>query len=91
MKSTIYCPVGCNEPLFPHEGHEGEAVCLECERVFKITERKDQPLASDMTLRDYFAGQVLLGSFNEEGEIIDKVGFCEDTYRLADAMLESRK
>jgi hypothetical protein len=43
--------------------------------------------AISMTLRDYFAGQVLL-KFSGEGSTLEIAGYC---YELADAMLKERE
>jgi hypothetical protein len=43
--------------------------------------------AISMTLRDYFAGQVLL-KFSGEGSTMAIAGYC---YELADAMLKERE
>ena len=42
---------------------------------------------SGMTLRDYFAGQVIVGHVNDGSP--DKL--AEYAYQIADAMLEARK
>ena len=45
------------------------------------------PAREGMTLRDYFAGQVLL-KFSGEGSTMAIAGYC---YELADAMLKERE
>ncbi len=42
-----------------------------------------------MTLRDYFAGQVLISEVREKGKIVEHI--VEDCYMIADAMLVERK
>ena len=50
-----------------------------------------------MTLRDWFAGQALIGLINagiedvKRGRKSDATDIAEGAYRLADAMLEARK
>lgn len=44
-----------------------------------------------MTLRDYFAGQVLLSSFMGKRTIDTPDGYASTAYELADAMLRARK
>ena len=69
----------------PHD-YDPECVCDDCEET-----RGDTPtLASDMTLRDYFAGQALNGCFARTGSftIPDDTDNC---YKVADAMIEARK
>lgn len=44
---------------------------------------------SDMTLRDYFAGQALAGTGNVNYHTIKEM--AETCYKIADAMLEARK
>lgn len=43
-----------------------------------------------MSLRDWFAGQVLRGLLNNESNTKDAVMFAVDAYRFADAMLAAR-
>jgi len=47
-------------------------------------------MQSDMTLRDYFAGQALMGHLASFGES-DPKGIAQSAYEFADAMLEARK
>lgn len=49
---------------------------------------------SDMTLRDYFAGQALAGMMANEkrtGEHVTFGKWAKEAYYFADAMLEARK
>ena len=47
-------------------------------------------LASNMTLRDHFAGQAMAASLREE-EWMQMFGTANFAYEMADAMLEARK
>ena len=45
----------------------------------------------DMSLRDYFAGQVLAGELGHpETLVTDNKEFAEYCYKIADAMIEAR-
>ena len=45
---------------------------------------------SGMTLRDYFAGQALMGMCTNLREIIENSTYARIAYEIADAMLEAR-
>ena len=62
-----------------------------CPRCFTKEHNRlvNQPLASDMTLRDYFAGQALIGLVN--GGYDSWSDLSDDCLGIADAMIEARK
>lgn len=47
--------------------------------------------STGMTLRDWFAGQVLAGGLCKHGEPYDGRGAAQDAYIIADWMIEARK
>lgn len=56
------------------------------------TEKKaDNPHCADMTLRDWFAGHVVAGLYACPGTTGPNSMFCEEAYRIADAMLAARE
>lgn len=64
------------------------------EPMAEINETKEVVLRrSDMTLRDYFAGQALVGIVNVFGSLkgAETGTMAEAAYEYADAMLEARK
>ena len=48
--------------------------------------------ASGMTMRDYFAGQALVGMLSHPvNKAVNKADYAGEAYRYADAMLEERR
>jgi hypothetical protein len=63
-------------------------------RLIQINERNEQAggLASNMTLRDKFAGQAVANHMTQHnGSALTRELIAEGAYRIADAMLEARK
>ena len=63
-------------------------------RPYSKDDYGDYPVAckeqDGMTLRDYFAGQVLTGFMNQHALRFDPIDDANYCYKVADAMLEER-
>jgi hypothetical protein len=53
-------------------------------------EDKRQEMASDMTLRDYFAVQAMHGDQSNLNRISNPINIANRAYAIADAMLKAR-
>ena len=78
--------------IMQEHGLEGRIVLLTEKQPNKMDNNTEkQPLASEMTLLDYFAGLILCGTLSDPDAVGIAKSFANNSYVIAAAMIEERK
>ena len=77
-------PIDDGGPAFP-------TVILEDTPMLRLPDGTIRPVGGGMSLRDWFAGQALVGLLSSGGDDIDANGYAKGAYVVADAMIAERK